>query len=70
MVKSALRDKDKKVLNLVVESFVRLGRPVSSGAISETRRITASPATLRNIMAKLEFTSRVQIANWVRDRGY
>ena len=54
MVKSALRDKDKKVLNLVIESFVRHGRPVSSGAISQTRRITASPATLRNIMAKLE----------------
>ena len=54
MAKSALRDKDKKVLNLVVESFVRQGRPVSSGAISETRRITASPATLRNIMVKLE----------------
>jgi len=54
MIKSALRDKDKKVLNLVVESFVRQGRPVSSGAISQTRRITASPATLRNIMAKLE----------------
>ncbi|HMA53834.1 MAG TPA: heat-inducible transcriptional repressor HrcA [Acidobacteriota bacterium] len=54
MVKSALRDKDKKVLNLIVESFVRQGRPVSSGAISETRRVTASPATLRNIMAKLE----------------
>jgi heat-inducible transcriptional repressor len=54
MVKSALRDKDKKVLNLVVESFVRQGRPVSSGAISQTRRVMASPATLRNIMAKLE----------------
>jgi heat-inducible transcriptional repressor len=54
MIRSALRDKDKKVLNLVVESFVRHGHPVSSGAISQTRRITASPATLRNIMAKLE----------------
>jgi heat-inducible transcriptional repressor len=54
MVKSTLRDKDQKVLNLVVESFVRLGRPVSSGAISQTRRVAASPATLRNIMAKLE----------------
>lgn len=54
MVKSALRDKDKRVLNLVVESFVRQGRPVSSGAISQTRRVSASPATLRNIMAKLE----------------
>lgn len=54
MVKSVLRDKDKKVLTLVVESFVRHGRPVSSGSISQTRRISASPATLRNIMAKLE----------------
>jgi heat-inducible transcriptional repressor len=54
MVKIALRDKDKKVLRLVVESFVRHGRPVSSGAISESRRVAASPATLRNIMAKLE----------------
>jgi len=52
--KSLLRDKDKKVLNFVIESFVRNGRPVSSGAISQTRRIPASPATLRNIMAKLE----------------
>lgn len=54
MVKFALRDKDKKVLNLVVESYVRHGRAVSSGAICQTRRIPASPATLRNIMAKLE----------------
>jgi heat-inducible transcriptional repressor len=54
MVKSVLRDKDKKVLTLVAESFVRHGRPVSSGAISQTRRISASPATLRNIMVKLE----------------
>src|SRR5512135_1681666 len=54
MVKSALRDKDRKVLNLVVEGFVRHGRPVSSGSVSQTRRVAASPATLRNIMAKLE----------------
>jgi len=54
MIRSALRDKDKRVLSLVIESFVRHGRPVSSGAISQTRRIAASPATLRNIMAKLE----------------
>jgi heat-inducible transcriptional repressor len=54
MVKSVLRDKDKKVLSLVVESFVRHGRPVSSGEVCQTRRVAASPATLRNIMAKLE----------------
>ncbi len=54
MVKSALREKDKKVLHLVVEHFVRTGRPVSSGSICQARRISASPATLRNIMAKLD----------------
>jgi heat-inducible transcriptional repressor len=54
MVKSVLRDKDRKVLTLVIESFVRHGRPVSSGSICQTKRISASPATLRNIMAKLE----------------
>jgi heat-inducible transcriptional repressor len=54
MIKPSLRDKDKKVLQLVIESFVRHGRPVSSGEISRARRISASPATLRNIMAKLE----------------
>ncbi len=54
MVKSILRDKDRKVLTLVVESYVRHGRPVSSGSICQTRQISASPATLRNIMAKLE----------------
>ncbi len=54
MSRSVLRDKDRKVLALVVDCFVRTGRPVSSGAVCQTRRITASPATLRNIMAKLE----------------
>jgi heat-inducible transcriptional repressor len=54
MVKSVLRDKDRKVLTLVIETFVRHGRPVSSGAICQMGRISASPATLRNIMAKLE----------------
>ncbi len=54
MSRSVLRDKDRKVLALVVDCFVRTGRPVSSGAVCQTRRITASPATLRNIMVKLE----------------
>jgi heat-inducible transcriptional repressor len=54
MVKSALRDKDKEVLNLIVESYVRSGRPISSGSIARTRKFGGSPATVRNIMAKLE----------------
>jgi heat-inducible transcriptional repressor len=54
MIRSVLRDKDKIVLTLVIESYVRHGRPVSSGSISQTRRISASPATLRSIMSNLE----------------
>jgi heat-inducible transcriptional repressor len=54
MVKSALRDKDKKVLNLIVEAYVRSGHPVSSGSVAQTRKFAGSPATVRNIMARLE----------------
>lgn len=54
MPKSALRDKDKKVLNLIVESYVRDGKPVSSGSIAQTGETGMSSATVRNIMAKLE----------------
>lgn len=49
-----LRDKDLRVLNLVVESYVQTGRPVSSGFIVQAKRFEGSPATVRNIMAKLE----------------
>lgn len=54
MGKSALRDKDVKVLTLIVEDYVRHGRPVSSGSIAQTGSLRASSSTVRNIMAKLE----------------
>jgi heat-inducible transcriptional repressor len=54
MAKFALRDKDYEVLNLIVETYLRCGRPVSSGAIAQTRKFDGSSATVRNIMAKLE----------------
>ncbi len=54
MAKSALRDKDERVLTLIVEHYVRDGRPVSSSAIAGDRRFYGSSATVRNIMAKLE----------------
>jgi heat-inducible transcriptional repressor len=54
MAKSILRDKDKAVLRLVVEGYLRHGRAVSSGSIAGARAVAASPATVRNIMAKLE----------------
>lgn len=49
-----LKDKDKHVLNLIVEDYLRVGKPVSSGLIFQKKKVADSPATLRNIMAKLE----------------
>lgn len=54
MARSILREKDMKVLKLVVASYVRGGRPVSSGSIHQAGSFEGSPATIRNIMAKLE----------------
>lgn len=54
MVDRALRNKDKLVLRLIVESYLKLGRPVSSGAIARKADLSISPATIRNIMVKLE----------------
>ena len=50
----ALRAKDRLVLNMVVESFLQEGRPVSSDLVTRTRALPDSPATIRNVMAKLE----------------
>ena len=49
-----LREKDKIVLNVIVESYLKSGQPVSSGAIVQKKVLSDSPATIRNIMAKLE----------------
>ncbi len=54
MAETSLRDKDKRVLTLLVEDYVRHGHPVSSGSLTRTGRFEGSPATVRNIMAKLE----------------
>jgi heat-inducible transcriptional repressor len=49
-----LREKDKLVLNLIVESYLKIGKPISSGFIAQRKQLPDSPATIRNIMAKLE----------------
>lgn len=49
-----LRDKDKAILNLIVESYLRIGKPISSGFIAQKKEVLDSAATIRNIMAKLE----------------
>jgi heat-inducible transcriptional repressor len=54
MSKSVLRDRDQEVLNLIVEHYLRSGRPVSSGAIAQNRKFDGSSATVRNTMVRLE----------------
>jgi heat-inducible transcriptional repressor len=49
-----LREKDKLVLNAVVENYLKLGQPISSGLLVHKRVIDDSAATIRNIMVKLE----------------
>ncbi|MDP2916029.1 MAG: heat-inducible transcriptional repressor HrcA [Candidatus Aminicenantes bacterium] len=49
-----LREKDRIVLKMIVEHYLKIGRPVSSGFIHQKRTLPDSPATIRNIMSKLE----------------
>jgi heat-inducible transcriptional repressor len=55
MMKSmTLREKDRVVLKTIVEHYLKEGKPVSSGFISQKKILPDSPATIRNVMAKLE----------------
>jgi heat-inducible transcriptional repressor len=54
MKNSALREKDRVVLQTIVEHYLKHGQPVSSGFIHQKKVLDDSPATIRNIMVKLE----------------
>ena len=54
MKKNYLREKDKDILSIIVESYLKRGRPISSGFIAQRSKTSVSSATVRNIMAKLE----------------
>lgn len=49
-----LREKDKIVLNVLVEHYLKIGKPISSGFICQKKVLSDSPATIRNVMFKLE----------------
>lgn len=49
-----LREKDRNILNLIVENYLKVGKPLSSGFIAQRSRFPVSSATIRNIMTKLE----------------
>lgn len=51
---SNLREKDKLILNLIIEYYLKTGKPISSGFIAQRSPLSVSPATVRNIMTKLE----------------
>jgi len=53
-VKSRIREKDKYIFQLIVDEYILSGKPVGSAVIAQKSRIPVSPATVRNIMAKLE----------------
>ncbi len=54
MAENSFREKDKFVFDSVVEIYLKNGKPVSSSQIAQKKRLSISPATVRNIMAKLE----------------
>lgn len=51
---SSLIDKDKRILNIIVEIYLKIGKPISSESVARKMSQSISPATVRNIMAKLE----------------
>jgi heat-inducible transcriptional repressor len=52
--KPILREKDIQILNLIVENYLKFGKPVSSDHISQSMDRPVSSATVRNIMVKLK----------------
>lgn len=54
MLTSKLREKDELILNLIIDAYLKSGKPISSGFISQRSPFPVSPATVRNIMTKLE----------------
>ncbi|MFQ5630273.1 MAG: heat-inducible transcriptional repressor HrcA, partial [bacterium] len=52
--KSDLTKREKNILNLIVENFVRHAAPVGSKFISQNTDISLSSASIRNVMMELE----------------
>jgi heat-inducible transcriptional repressor len=54
MPSQGLRTKDRAVLTAIVENYLKVGKPISSGMVAQKKVLDDSPATIRNIMARLE----------------
>lgn len=49
-----LREKDKAIFKIIVENYLKIGKPISSGLVAQKSRLSVSAATIRNTMARLE----------------
>ena len=48
------RAREKEILGLIIDSYIKESRPISSGYLCAECRLNYSPATVRNIMLSLE----------------
>lgn len=51
---SALNDRAREIMRLIVDAYVETGAPVGSRTLSRKLGMELSPATIRNVMADLE----------------
>lgn len=70
-----LKDRDKEILNLLVEEYIRTSEPVASKTIVEQYGINWSSATVRNVMKFLEdgdflYQPHTSAGRIPSDRGY
>lgn len=70
-----LRDRQKKILSIIVDSYVETAEPVGSRTISRKYHLDVSPATIRNEMSDLEEAGLVthphtSAGRIPTDRGY
>ncbi|MFH1092069.1 MAG: heat-inducible transcriptional repressor HrcA [Pseudomonadota bacterium] len=49
-----LGERDKRILEAVIQDYIRTAEPVSSRVLSKMYNLDLSPATIRNVMADLE----------------
>ncbi len=54
MRSTTLTEREQNVLRLLIESYVRCARPISSSAIASDRAFPLSSATVRNVLRSLE----------------
>ena len=54
MKTDALNNREKDILEAIVQQFVLTGSPVGSRTLSKRRGVDLSPATIRNVMSDLE----------------